>query len=133
MYTDMDGAQQHSPTTSARLSSARHRLVRGGTILLRRGINLTTNNEKRGPSHDDDDKDEEDDLYVVDGAVTDIVRCMYIMPLLLGRSWSRNLSSGAWILASRLLNQRELVAPPECSPSSTGPVNGAEHVSTGSL
>jgi len=36
-----------------------------------------------GPSHDDDEgEDEEDNLYVVDGAVTDIVRCMYIMPLL---------------------------------------------------
>lgn len=38
-----------------------------------------------GASHDDDDDEEdEDNLYVVDGAVTDIVRCMYIMPLLLG-------------------------------------------------
>ena len=118
MYTDMDGWS--TTTQPYYFSSARHRLVRGDTILLRRGINLTTNNEKRGASHDDGDEDE-GNLYVVDVAVTDIVRCMYIMPLLLGRSRSRNLSSGAWTLASRLLNQRELVAPLECSPSSTGP------------
>lgn len=54
--------------------------------LTRNGGKLTTDKQRKmGASHDDDDDEEdEDNLYVVDGAVTDIVRCMYIMPLLLG-------------------------------------------------
>lgn len=98
--------------------SARHRLVRGDTI-LRRGGKFNNKQQKMGGSYHN--KQLNPNLYVVDGAVTDIVRCMYTMPLLLGRSRSRNLSSGAWTLASRLLNRRGSPAPPECSPSSTTP------------